>query len=145
MLLLTHLVFFGLLSFVLNIKVSALGFIFSYLPDIDNPKSMIGQLFPKFSSYLFEHFGHRGLTHSITPLIALTLASLYNANFLELLLAYFSHLFLDSLNSFGIMLLYPNNSRFVLFNLGIKVGSYKEFLFSLALVGLASAYAYIKR
>ena len=94
MLLLTHLIGFGLLSFVLNIKVSILGFIFSVLPDIDNPSSIIGQMFPKISTFLFERFGHRGLTHSIIPLIILGIAALYNADLLELFLAYFSGHFL---------------------------------------------------
>jgi inner membrane protein len=141
MLLLTHLVFFGLLSFVLNIKVSLLGFIFSALPDIDNPNSIIGQLFPKLSNYLFMYFGHRGLTHSIIPLIVLSIVSIYS---FEPLLAYASHLFLDALNPFGIMLFYPKNSRIVLFNLA-SAGSNKELLFIIVLIALVSAYAYFWR
>jgi inner membrane protein len=142
MLLLTHLVFFGLTSFILNIEVSVLGFIFSALPDIDNPNSIIGQMFPKLSNYLLERFGHRGLTHSIFPLILLGVVALGNANLLEILIGYASHLLLDSFNSFGIMVLYPNNTRFVLFNLGIRVGSNIELLLNFALIGIASAYAY---
>ncbi len=141
MLLLTHLIFFGLLSFVLNIKVSVLGFIFSALPDIDNPCSIIGQMFPKLSNYLFERFGHRGLTHSIWPLIILSASIIYSPYSLELLIAYFSHIFLDALNPLGVMLFYPKNSRIVLFNLA-STGSYKELFFIIILVALASAYAY---
>jgi len=78
-------------------------------------------------------------------LIILGIAALYNADLLELFLAYFSHLLLDSLNSFGIMLFYPSNSRFVLFNLGIRVGSSKELVMNLIMIAIVSAYAYIKR
>lgn len=141
MLLMTHLVFFGLLSYVLDIRVSLIGFIFSALPDIDNPGSIIGQMFPRLSNYLMENFGHRGLLHSIWPLAFLGALTLLNLNFFELLIAYASHIFLDSLNIFGVMIFYPINARFVLLDLKIKAGGFRELLLNLALLVAGSAYA----
>jgi len=104
----------------------------------------LAEFFPKISNYFFEKFGHRGLFHSIWPLIILGLAFLANKDLLTIFIAYLSHLFLDSLTPFGVMLFYPLNLRIVFFSLA-KTGSLKEMIFIILLIGISCAYAYIMR
>lgn len=56
-----------LLRFTLLEMLFYYGFIIvgSVLPDIDTPKSYLGHKFKSLSSFIYEVFGHRTLTHSI--------------------------------------------------------------------------------
>jgi inner membrane protein len=99
---------------VLGLDFTALAAIFSLLPDIDSPKSYVGNFFKPLSELIFERFAHRGLTHSLMALLIVTIISFLIKDY-SINIAYFSHLFLDSFNSFGVMLFYPNNSRIVFF------------------------------
>jgi len=53
---------FTLLEMVLYYFFIIIG---SLLPDIDTPKSYLGHKFKLLSSFIFQVFGHRTLTHSI--------------------------------------------------------------------------------
>jgi len=95
----------------------------SLLPDIDHTKSIIGKLFWPLSKYLDKKYGHRTITHSLTFLIPVFMASLFiELNiinpyyFLEgstysyiMLFGIISHLILDMLTVQGIPLFYPFN------------------------------------
>jgi len=62
---------YGLHYFLLEFKLleMILFYLFiiigSLLPDIDTPKSYLGHKFKLLSSFIFEVFGHRTVTHSI--------------------------------------------------------------------------------
>ncbi len=84
---------------------------FSLLSDIDSSKSKFGRKF--IFSFLFKH---RGILHSIYPLIFLYLINIYA------FLGYSSHLILDSLTKKGIK---PFNTKFKIKGF-IKTGSIFE-------------------
>lgn len=87
----------------------------SLLPDIDNPKSIIGKLFYPLSKWLYRKYGHRTITHSFSALIVLTLIiyifEKINQSPVQytqiVFFAYFGHLLLDMLTISGVPLLYP--------------------------------------
>lgn len=114
----THLMFsflIGLLiilSFNINNKLLFLFFVlfFGALPDIDHYKSWIGRKL-KVLSFLVNIFSkHRGIFHSIFPVLVLYGVFLYyNLNEVALAAAigYLSHLAMDALTKTGINFLYP--------------------------------------
>lgn len=78
----------------------------SMMPDIDNPYSKIGKNI-KLVGHLFMH---RGFFHSLLALFLFSyLFSLFFSPFYTtaFFIGYLSHLFLDSLTTKGIYLLYP--------------------------------------
>lgn len=76
----------------------------SLLPDVDHPKSKIGNLARPFS-YLFEH---RGFFHSIFPLIAFYFLIKFNfIIFFPLGMGYVSHIIIDMATKQGILLIHP--------------------------------------
>ena len=95
----------------------------SLLPDIDHTKSIIGKLFWPLSKYLDKKYGHRTITHSLTFLIPVFMASLFlELNIINpyynlegstysyiMLFGIFSHFILDMLTVQGIPLFYPFN------------------------------------
>ncbi|WWO95314.1 MAG: metal-dependent hydrolase [Candidatus Dasytiphilus stammeri] len=84
----------------------------SLLPDIDHPKSLIGQRLKCLSYPIAYFFGHRGFTHS---LLAVIVCSYLIKKILQLpldiqygmLMGYISHLTADWCTSAGIPLLWP--------------------------------------
>lgn len=87
----------------------------SILPDIDNPKSIIGKPFYPISKWLYRRYGHRTITHSLLFCILTTLL-VYIAERLHLIptsfsiitfFAIFGHILLDMLTVAGVPLLYP--------------------------------------
>lgn len=83
---------------------------FGSLPDIDHHKSWIGGRF-KVVSFLINTFSkHRGIFHSIFPVLILYGIFLYyglREIGLAAAMGYLSHLVLDALTKTGINLLYP--------------------------------------
>ena len=87
----------------------------SQIPDIDHSKSIIGKIFTPLSRYLFRHYGHRTITHSLLFLIITSLIVYYlNLFFIKIeyiplvyALALSSHLIFDMMTVQGIPLLYP--------------------------------------
>jgi membrane-bound metal-dependent hydrolase YbcI (DUF457 family) len=75
----------------------------SLLPDIDSKNSAIGRFTP-----LWRILKHRGVTHKIWFLIALTVATFYFFgldNGLALFVGYFLHLLMDKFTTKGLKLL----------------------------------------
>ena len=96
------------------------GATFSMLPDIDNPRAFIGRLFFFVSGPIDRRFGHRTITHSFLALF-LVGANSYLCGFVfsrslivpaaltaTAVIAYFSHLFFDSMTKQGILAYYPS-------------------------------------
>ncbi|SQC71606.1 membrane protein [Klebsiella pneumoniae] len=91
------------------------------LPDIDHPKSFLGQRLSWISKPVARAFGHRGFTHSLLAVFgALTLFYLkvpdswiVPADALQgLVLGYLSHILADMLTPAGVPLLWPCRWRF---------------------------------
>ena len=89
------------------------------LPDIDHPKSFLGQRLSWISKPVARAFGHRGFTHSLLAVFgALTLFYLkvpdswiVPADALQgLVLGYLSHILADMLTPAGVPLLWPCRS-----------------------------------
>ena len=95
----------------------------SLLPDIDHTKSIIGKMFWPLSKWIDKKYGHRTITHSLTFLIPVFMASLFlELNIINpyynlegstysyiMLFGIFSHFILDMLTVQGIPLFYPFN------------------------------------
>jgi membrane-bound metal-dependent hydrolase YbcI (DUF457 family) len=90
------------------------------LPDIDNPKAFIGRIFFFVSGPLDRTLGHRTFTHSFLAMFLLGAVSflslfLYSRSLLApmpltftFMLAYFSHIFFDSMTKQGVLAYYPS-------------------------------------
>lgn len=151
----THYTFsvFSMIAAGVRWEIALITSVFSLLPDIDYPKSVIGRFSKKFSYYLLNEYGHRTLTHSIfsvivvgaflSPLITLKLEVLYFCLFW----AYISHILLDIFTREGVYVFFvpyklPDGRYFGLggkvdtfgnSRLRFKVGSFGEHLLFLFL------------
>lgn len=116
------------------------------LPDIDHPKSFLGQRLKWLSQPVARLFGHRGFTHSL--LAVLGGVALFHLNiprdgvipadvFQGLILGYLSHIAADMLTPAGVPLLWPCRWRFRLPILNTQKGNQLERILCTALVGLA--------
>lgn len=88
----------------------------SSFPDIDQPKSRIGQQLPVVSSLVRSSFGHRGFCHSLLFLLLIHyLVSIFLPSMAFYSYAFIagaaSHLFFDMFNSPGVPLLWPLKVR----------------------------------
>ena len=117
-------IFFGLLS------IGAL------LPDIDHPKSKLGNKIPKTSHFFHFVFGHRGFFHSLFFVVILSgilLVLFGNMISFPFMIGMLSHLFSDCLSTEGINLIYPFHQLSV--KGFIETGSIAEFIvFFLAVI-----------
>ena len=138
MFILTHISFAILLSFWTGLPLLPL-LVTSILSDIDSPRTFIGKLFNPLSYWLHKNFGHRTITHSWIPLSILGIFYLMaRDNFsLSLLLGYSSYIFLDLLNTSGVMLFYPKKLYFTLTDLQISTFKKYDFLLCLAFILLS--------
>ncbi|AUY25144.1 MAG: metal-dependent hydrolase [Mixta calida] len=113
------------------------------LPDIDHPRSTLGQRFRWISQPIARAFGHRGFTHSL--LAVLGGVTLLRMNLPHgwpvptdamhgMVLGYLSHIAADMLTPAGVPLLWPCRWRFRLPLLTTKAGNQLERIFCLALV-----------
>ncbi|MCX8956159.1 metal-dependent hydrolase [Erwinia psidii] len=116
------------------------------LPDIDHPKSFLGQRLTWISQPVARLFGHRGFTHSLLAVlggIALLQLKLPSTlmippdAFQSMVVGYLSHIAADMLTPAGVPLLWPCRWRFRLPLLSSKQGNQLERVFCLALVGYA--------
>jgi inner membrane protein len=107
-------------TYRINLTHIIIGAVCAMLPDIDNPKAFIGRLFFFISGPIDRKFGHRTITHSFFALFLLG-ATTYLTLFIyshsltaflpivfTIMLAYFSHLFLDAMTKQGILAYYPS-------------------------------------
>jgi membrane-bound metal-dependent hydrolase YbcI (DUF457 family) len=117
----------------------------SLLPDIDHTSSLLGRLMPGISKAIMSRHGHRTVTHSLFTVVALAIITLplaffYPVIYKGILLAYFSHIFIDCFNLTGIRLFYPfSQKEYISFkteSLRIKVSSWKEFTVFLSIIFL---------
>lgn len=113
------------------------------LPDIDHTSSLFGRLFPGIAKPLMARHGHRTITHSLVIVLALMVFLLpliwfYPLIYKGLIVAYFSHIFIDCFNMSGIRLFYPfSQKEYISFrteSLRIKVSSGQEFTVFLVLL-----------
>lgn len=83
----------------------------SLLPDIDHPKSWIGQRSRPLSTMIAAVLGHRGATHSafaVLALVSLLLHAGYRQEYVfALAIGYLSHLGADMLTPRGLRLAWP--------------------------------------
>lgn len=116
------------------------------LPDIDHPRSFLGQRLKWLSYPIARVFGHRGFTHSLlavgggVALLQMKLPSdwLLPADvFQGMVLGYLSHIAADMLTPAGVPLLWPCRWRFGLPLLRSQKGNQLERALCLALVGYA--------
>ena len=114
----------------------------SLLPDIDHPASKISRSVKQFG-LPFQLFAHRGLTHSLVAVIALSLLMVFLQvqliHAIALVAGYVSHLLADSLTKSGIRLWWPLQKRFRLVNkrLTIQTGGPVDWLIGIASLVLA--------
>jgi inner membrane protein len=109
----------------------------SLFPDIDEPKSNIGQKAPGVSHLIHFLFGHRGLTHSILFIALMFLPFFYHP--IPLLYGFFIgvvlHILCDACSVSGVPLLLPfSKQRF-----GIPLyitGGIREYIILLGFLGL---------
>lgn len=116
------------------------------LPDIDHPKSLLGQRLKWISQPIARAFGHRGFTHSLLAVaVSLWLFQinvpadwLLPADVLQgMTLGYLSHIVADMLTPAGVPLLWPIRMRFRFPLLNSQKGNQLERVLCLALVGYA--------
>lgn len=115
-------VFTGIFTSLWNVNIFADPYyltatvIFSLLPDIDTPKSIIGKPFYPLSRWIYRKYGHRTITHSILATIILTLTvyifeklhGIQHTHYSQIVFfAYFGHILLDMFTTSGAPLLYP--------------------------------------
>ena len=107
---------------------------FSIFPDIDEKKSKIGKKYRWASTIINYIFGHRGFFHSIYIPLALYFIFYYinNEVAIDVLVGYFSHLFMDALTKNGIRPLYPIVNRKI--NGFIKTNSILEKILFLIII-----------
>lgn len=140
----THLIFGSLIAllslFFLNMDNKILFIFFvlvgSLLPDLDKRKSFIGRRF-KLSYVMEKILGHRGIFHSIFPIIIIYLFFIYylqlNLIGYGLILGYFGHLLIDSLNSLGVGYFYPILDKKIHWRAKIG-GLFEHILFIISLI-----------
>ncbi|MFD1802751.1 metal-dependent hydrolase [Mixta tenebrionis] len=113
------------------------------LPDIDHPRSTLGQRFRWISQPVARAFGHRGFTHSLLAVLGGVALLQFNlprdwpvpADALHgMVLGYLSHIAADMLTPAGVPLLWPCRWRFRLPLLNTRSGNQLERIFCLALV-----------
>jgi len=89
--------------------------IFSLLPDIDHPGSIMGRIFKPISRFINRNYGHRTITHNLAAmgvvcffawLVSKGLNSEAPITFL-VFGGYFSHLIFDMMTVAGVPLFYP--------------------------------------
>lgn len=83
------------------------------LPDIDHPKSFIGNKVPIVSDMLYNTIGHRTLTHSlIFAFVVGIIGMIFNLWIgIGLTLGVVSHIALDMIGPHGVAFLYPFNKK----------------------------------
>lgn len=130
----------------------------AWLPDVDNPRSRLGNGLSRFknpvlnlvtrplswalritSFLLLRTVGHRTLTHSLLGLAIFTLPVWllfgdYTGLFYALVAGYASHIVADGLNTRGVPLLWPLGGTFRFLPGGFKSGGLVELLVALVVL-----------
>jgi inner membrane protein len=120
------------------------------LPDLDHPRSVVGQLLPRWWHRLTP--GHRGPTHSLAWCAALALLGYYVQSLvvdgqtgpllaLALLAGALSHVLADGLTVAGVPLFWPLRRRHVVF-LGVLAFPTHSWRETAVVLGVVAAVAY---
>lgn len=124
------------------------------LPDIDHPASAFGRRVLPVSTAIAAIFGHRGITHSLVAVLAVSLTAWWALHRLEwhpgysvpfvlgLCAGYLSHLLCDWLSNSGVPLLWPMRRRFAA-PITIQTGSPPEYLIALGIY-VATGFAWMR-
>jgi inner membrane protein len=97
------------------------GILTCLMPDIDHPKSVLGQRLSWLSRPISRLFGHRGFTHSLLAIISGLILLHWQPNarvwfptdiLQGMVLGYLSHIVADTLTPAGVPLLWPWRFRF---------------------------------
>lgn len=116
------------------------------LPDIDHPKSLLGQRLKWIAKPIARIFGHRGFTHSLLAVFAglallclnIPADAMLPADVLQgMVVGYLSHIVADMLTPAGVPLLWPCRWRFRLPLITTRKGNQLERILCLVLCGLA--------
>lgn len=111
----------------------------SLAPDIDHPKSTLGQLMRPLSNIISAVFGHRGVTHSTLAIVGclwvLHEYADYSHLILPFLIGYLTHLAGDLLTPAGLPLLWPIKRRRNFALPILKTGGFSEQLAVTLLAG----------
>ncbi|WP_226811286.1 metal-dependent hydrolase [Candidatus Steffania adelgidicola] len=120
------------------------GLLAGILPDIDHPKSILGQRLTWLSIPISRVFGHRGFTHSllaiITGIALFILGVPSSKNLIPLdawhgiIIGYLSHIIADMLTPAGVPLLWPCRWRFCIPILHPKKGNHVQRLLCIILL-----------
>ncbi|APH57055.1 putative membrane-bound metal-dependent hydrolase [Granulibacter bethesdensis] len=120
----------------------ALAVVGALLPDVDHPKSWVGQRLGGLSIALSKAFGHRGVTHSLLAIIACGWAmqhSRLSRTIIDpLVTGYLSHLAADLLTPAGLRLGWPLKGTWAL-PLCRTGSAFEPLIVALALWGAGSA------
>jgi inner membrane protein len=140
----THIAFSVLVGLIslkfFNVENYFLYFVFvilsSMIVDIDIPKSKVGSKIKPVSWLIERLLGHRGIFHSIYPVIFFYILFFYVVKMpligLAVVIGYLSHIFIDLFNKEGITLLPPFKISFV--SGFIKTGGIVEYFIFISLV-----------
>ena len=124
--------------------ISPASLLTSLLPDIDHPKSLIGQRLKWVSAPIARVFGHRGFTHSLLAVVGgIFLMRTHFPHdwvipidaFHAMIIGYLSHILADMLTPAGVPLLWPCRWRFRLPLINSQKGNQLERTLCLLLVG----------
>ncbi|WP_109107836.1 metal-dependent hydrolase [Azospirillum sp. TSO35-2] len=111
----------------------------SLAPDIDHPKSTLGQLLRPLSSWISRVFGHRGVTHSALAIAGclwvLHEYTAYSRLLIPFIVGYLTHLGGDLLTPAGLPLLWPIKRRRNFALPILKTGGFSEQLAVTLLAG----------
>lgn len=116
------------------------------LPDLDQPESQIGAHVPAVSSAVKRIFGHRGVTHSLFAIVALTMATFAAGDgpvgraMAAMCWGYASHILGDWLTVKGVPFFWPMPKKFKIPGVAFTSGGKTE-----ALLTIIMALIIIKR
>ncbi len=105
----------------------------SLLPDIDTPCSFIGARLKIISYPLSIFFKHRGVLHSITPIVLILILGIFLKSkfILSISLGYFLHLLGDTFSKSGVNWFWPfskKDIKILVKLLTYKTGTLKEYV-----------------
>ena len=109
--------FLGNFSFFESLLIASSSALFSLIPDIDHPDSMLGHLIKPVSKFIKDHIGHRTITHSglWMALYIFLCVHFYNTFYFPLIfgatIGFFSHILSDSLTAGGTPWFWPLKRR----------------------------------
>lgn len=128
-----------------SVSVFAVAGLGSLLPDIDHPGSVVGRRLKLVSIPVSLVFGHRGITHSLIAVVAMSAAIAWQIGsqswIVALAIGYLTHLVGDWLTPSGVPFLWPNRRKFTS-KIGFKTNSMTEMTCFMVMMAV-DAYAFL--